>query len=582
MLGEIDQLRPMLRSMAAQRRDRTWPLLWKNKWVIAGITLLIAGTTAVLSKQQTPIYASTATLVVNQPAEKGSIDVARANEFFARTLVQLVKSVNVADAVVKDSRIADSGLSARQALSKMDFAQVNETQLLRLTAEDKSPEFAQDLAQAWAEVFVRYATSELKNAAPGASVSVADDAPLPPQPERPKPTLYTAIALILGLAAALAFVLIRDRLDTRIRDVDDLAEEFGIPVLATVPKRGRSANAGERFDESIRVLRTSLQFATEMPLRAIAVTSPSEGEGKSTVTAELARSFALLALTEQAVLAVDADLRRPTLHIKAGFEESARGPRGLTSYLMGEARFEACILETELASLRIMPAGQLHPNPSTMLGFAASREALGNLRQRAEVVIVDTPPVAVGADASIVATEMDGVVIVVDLAKSRRDDIRSALEQMRRVNALVLGFVANRVAVTDRAAAGYYYTATATAQQGSGGLGRLRRSKGRTDALAPDVDRGGAGEVDRPVAAGHVVIPPTQGRSDPGEHEEGRLDDLDLVLRDREPLDHVAQEGSRDADSHGVRPSPSPTDLHYYVAGDPADPEQVRRQAEQP
>jgi capsular exopolysaccharide synthesis family protein len=565
--------------MAAQRRDRTWPLLWKNKWVIAAITLLVAGTTGFLSKTQTPVYASTATLVVNQPKSEGSLDVARANEFFARTLVRLVKSVNVAEAVVADPRIADKELTPRQALGKMDFAQVSETQLLEVTAEDTSAAFAQELAQVWSEVFVSYAATELTKAAPGASVSVADDASLPPQPVRPKPTLYTAVAFILGLAAALAFVLIRDRLDTRIRGVDDLAEEFGLPVLASVPKKGKSANAAERFDESIRVLRTSLQFATEMPLRAIAVTSSSEGEGKSTVTAELARSFALLALTDQAVLAVDADLRRPTLHLKAGFDDSARGPRGLTSYLLGEARFEACVLETELASLRVMPAGQLHPNPSTMLGFAASREALGNLRQRAEVVIVDTPPVAVGADASIVATEMDGVVIVVDLAKSRRDDIRTSLEQMRRVNALVLGFVANRVPTTDRQAAGYYYTATDTAQGGS--AGRFRR-RGKADLL-PEVQGGDrSGGASRPLTSGNVVVPPSGGGRDSGQDEERGLDDLDLVLRDRQALDGVPEERRAQTYGDAVAGTPSPTDFHYYVAGDPTEPEQVRREPEQP
>lgn len=571
--------------MAAQRRDRTWPLLWKNRWVIAAITLLVAGTTAVLSKAQTPVYASTATLVVNQPAEEGSLDIARANEIFARTLVRLVKSVNVADAVVRDSRVEPSGLTARQALGKMDFAQVNETQLLEITAEDPDPRFAQVLAQTWSEVFVRYAAAELTKVVPGASVSVADDAPLPPQPVRPKPTLYTAVAFILGLSAALAFVLVRDRLDTRIRGVDDLAEEFGLPVLASVPKKGKSGNAAERFDESIRVLRTSLQFATEMPLRAIAITSASEGEGKSTVTAELARSFALLALVDQAVLAVDADLRRPTLHVKSGFAETARGPRGLTSYLLGEARFESCVLETELNSLRVMPAGQLHPNPSTMLGFAASREALGALRQRAEVVIVDTPPVAVGADASIVATEMDGVVIVVDLAKSRRDDIRIALDQMRRVNALVLGFVANRVPVTDRAAAGYYYTANPESQQGAGGaLGRFRRSRVKPLDLAAGVESrlpdGPA--VGTPLLSRNVVVPSAQGSGDPGQDEERRLDDLDLVLRDREALDDVAQERRPEPHGDPERLTPSPADLPYYVAGDPREPQQVRSEPEQP
>jgi polysaccharide biosynthesis transport protein len=542
------------------RRDRTWPLLWRHRWLIAGITLLVAGTTAVISKTQTPIYQSSAALVVNQPETQQSFDTVRANETYARTLARLVRSVEVAERVVQ--RLPQSSgldLQPRAALSKMDFAQVNETQLLEITAEDPVPARAQLLAQTWADTFVEYASTTLKDTLPGASVTVADPAPLPPQPVRPKPTLYTAVAFVLGLAAALAFVLVRDRLDTRIHEPDGLTEEFGLPVLATVPRKGRSVNSHERFEEGIRVLRTSLQFATELPLRAIAVTSSGEGEGKSTVTAELARSFALLALTDQAVLAVDADLRRPTLHLKCGFDDSKRGPRGLTTYLLGEARFDSCVLDTELASLRVMPAGALHPNPSTMLGFAASREALGQLRTRAEVVIVDTPPVAAGADASIVATEVDGVVIVVDLAKSRRDDLRVAIEQMRRVNALVLGFVVNRVTTTDRTAAGYYYTAAATeSKDGGGPLGLLRRGRRHAPVEAP---AGGA-----------------QPGGGAGQDEERGVHDLHLVLRQGEGLEQVAGEGGGDADREREGLRPAPAQLSHEVPRDPGDPREPRQE----
>ena len=478
----------IVRRMAERRRDDTWRVLWKSKWLVAAIVVVVAGTTAVLSKLQTPVYVADAKLIVSQPAQQGGgFDSQRASEAFARTLNELIRSENVAQLV--RPRLSFP-VEAREALGKMSFAPVNETQLIEISAEDTVPVRAQELANVWAAAFVEYATRTLANTSPS-KVSIADLAVLPQQPSRPKPTLYTAVAFVLGLSAAVGFVLIRNRLDTRVDDIDTLAEEFGVPVLATIPRRGKSANAGERFEEAVRVLRTSLQFATDLPLRAIAVTSAGEGEGKSTITAELARSFALLALVDQAVLAVDADLRRPTLHARLGFEEKDRGSRGLSNYLLGQATFDACVRETDLSALRLLSAGALPPNPSTMLGFAASREALGRLRERAEVVIVDTPPVAAGADASIVATEMDGVVLVIDLAKSRRDDIRATLDQMRRVNALVLGFVVNRVTLADRIAAGYYYTANPEGANAPGGPLRLLRrgrpapSRSMVDAEIP-------------------------------------------------------------------------------------------------
>ncbi|MCU1672963.1 MAG: ywqD [Frankiales bacterium] len=452
--------------MTAQRREPTWRVLFRSRWLIAGAVLLISASTAALSKAQAPVYRATSTLIVNQPESRtASFEVVQANQAFARTLAHIIGKPTVADRVAADLPFRTTG---SEVSDRMSFTPVNETQLIEIHAEDRDPVRARDLANAYAKTFVEYVRSTLPEAAPSSGLSVADVAVAPRAPTRPKPTLYTLVAFLFSTALVSALVIIRDRLDTRVHDADALAELFGLPVLGVLPAIDSSPHAERRFEEAVRLLCTTLQHATTGPLRTLVVTSSREGEGKSTVSAELAEAFATLSLVESAVLAVDADLRRPALHLRAGLGEEVAERRGLTTYLREEAPAERCMLETPLTSLRIMPSGPLPTHPSTLLGFATTGGALQALRQYAQIVVFDTPPLAVGADASLVAAQSDGVVIVVDLAKTREPELRASVDQLSKVGAKTLGFVVNRSRTRERSGAyGYYERAAEKAAAGS-------------------------------------------------------------------------------------------------------------------
>jgi non-specific protein-tyrosine kinase len=198
-------------------------------------------------------------------------------------------------------------------------------------------------------------------------------------------------------------------------------------------KAPRSAAA-----EAYRTLSTNIQFSSlDRDLRTLLVTSVGPDEGKSIVLANLAIT---MAETERRIVMVDCDLRHPSLHSLFGL---AAQP-GLTSMVLDET-LAPPLQSTSSSHLRLVPAGPLPPNPSELLSSERFTRVLGSIADQSDVVILDAAPVSAVADATILATRVDGVLLVVDSGRTRRDAARRAKEQLDRVGARVLGVVLTNV-----------------------------------------------------------------------------------------------------------------------------------------
>ncbi|MEA2481699.1 MAG: tyrosine-protein kinase, partial [Thermoleophilaceae bacterium] len=321
---------------------------------------------------------------------------------------------------------------------------------------------AQQIANAWADTVVSYAQQRLQPSTQ-ARLSIADRAPLPTSPDRPKPTLYTLVAAILGLAIGLGAAFLRDRLDRRLRTSEDVEERFDVPVLARIARRGRSDQSVTAFREAYRILRTNLQFASQGGrMRSIAITSGQEGEGKTTSVAQLANSFAEIGLR---VIIVEADLRRPALQreLMPDREEPLRP--GLSNYLVEAVELDDVIFPSGRPNVDIVPAGPLPPAPSALLESRRGRTAVQELIKEADIVLIDCPPLTIGADASVIAGWVDGVILVVDLQSSTYESVREALRQLDAVHASTLGLVLNRDRGAEPSSYDYYAPIAAQAQQ---------------------------------------------------------------------------------------------------------------------
>ncbi|MBI5956453.1 MAG: CpsD/CapB family tyrosine-protein kinase [Chloroflexi bacterium] len=199
-------------------------------------------------------------------------------------------------------------------------------------------------------------------------------------------------------------------------------------------------NPRSPVSEAFRTLRTNIQFSSlDRPLKTILVTSTDPGEGKSTVLANLAVTMAQSGLR---TVVADCDLRRPSQHQLFGLSNI----NGLTSMMVGNAPMErASFQDTAVPNLRLLASGPLPPNPSELLGSRRMGEIIAFLKDQADLVLFDAPPIIAVTDAAVLASKVDGVLLVVNAGKTKRDLARRAKLLLDKVNANVLGVVLNNV-----------------------------------------------------------------------------------------------------------------------------------------
>ncbi|GGH15360.1 CpsD/CapB family tyrosine-protein kinase [Paenibacillus segetis] len=211
------------------------------------------------------------------------------------------------------------------------------------------------------------------------------------------------------------------------------------------------SNPKSPISEGYRILRTNIEFSTiDQNLQVIMVTSSKPNEGKSTTSANMAVAFAQ---ANKRVLLIDADLRKPSQHHIFG--KSNRS--GLTSALFKQKELGEVIQHSNTENLSVIHAGPTPPNPSELLSSKQMATLLATTREMFDVIIIDTPPILSVTDAQIVATQSDGVVLVIDSGKVKKDAALKAKAALGHVNAKLIGVVLNNINRKHSDSYSYYY-----------------------------------------------------------------------------------------------------------------------------
>jgi capsular exopolysaccharide synthesis family protein len=283
-------------------------------------------------------------------------------------------------------------------------------------------------------------------------VEVMDAAKPGQKPVRPNKALNIALGIIIGLVVGVGLAFFIEYLDTSVKTIDDVERSLQSPVLGVIPQ-----NVGLVLEEGVdsphaeayRVLRTNILFSRkDDKLNTIAVVSAGAGEGKSTTVFNLAAVFAQ---SRQRVIVVDSDLRRPTLHKMLHITNSL----GLTNYLLKQNTLEEVIQTTNLPNMDFLASGKLPSSSLGILSSAQMRELITDLKARYDFVFFDSPPIMGVSDASILASEVDMTLQVIQYRRYPQPMNIRAKQLIEKVGGNLVGIVLNNINMSQDES--YYY-----------------------------------------------------------------------------------------------------------------------------
>jgi polysaccharide biosynthesis transport protein len=308
-------------------------------------------------------------------------------------------------------------------------------------------------------VYMRMLAEKVDSKIPkGTSVVIVDQAQPENKPVRPNIPLNITLGVLVGLIMGFGLAFFIEYLDTSVKTIDDVERALQAPVLGVIPQNvGSLIQEGpdSPHAEAYRVLRTNLLFSRkDKDMRTITVVSGGAGEGKSTTIFNLATVFAQ---NGSRVLLVDSDLRRPSLHKLLNVSNSI----GLTNFLLKQNTLEEVIQTTTLPTLHFLPSGKLPSSSLGILNSAQMKEFIQRARERYDFVFFDSPPIMGVSDASVLASEVDIAMLVIQYRKYPQVMTLRAKQMVEKVGGNLLGVVLNNINISQDSYyyyySGYYY-----------------------------------------------------------------------------------------------------------------------------
>lgn len=456
------------------------------RWKFSVVTFLlgIAATAAILITA-TPMYGSTVKVFISTPtggqAEyAASFIVTSRVASYADLATDPALLQNVVDRLDLDS-------SAEDLADRITASVVTGTQTIEISVEADSPELARDIADAEAQEVVRLVTRieepTVSGQQPAIAARVTGDASFSESTVAPNLVINGGVGLLLSLFLAIAGAVLRDLLDRTVKSRDEIEAITGGGVLASLPfdpqvkSEPLSSELGSPLSESLRVLRTNLQYANvDAKNQAILVSSAVPNEGKTLVATNLAIA---VAQSGRSVLLIDADMRNPNVAELLGLENAV----GVLTVLIGRTTLQNSI-QSHPSGIDFLGTGPMPPNPSEVLDSRAMKDLVRSVRDTYDTVIIDAPPMLPVADASILVTEVDGALLLVRHGSTTREQVRLAVARIQGVGGHLFGAVLNRTPRSSAESYGYGYgygygtTATSPPSKRIGGVRGRRAARG--------------------------------------------------------------------------------------------------------
>lgn len=434
---------------------------WPSVATMLGIGLGAAVATIALT---TPLFTASTTLYIAVQSNTGSATEvgqgSSAAQSKARSYPQVVSSAAVLGPVIRE---LDLDESVPELARRVKASSAQNSVLLDISVVDPDPGAAARIADAIGSSFRTLVTDSLEKPVAGGEslvrVETIQPAIEPSVPSAPQPAIALALGAFGGMIAGIALAVFRQAVDTRVRGKKDIEAVTSAAVLGEIRFDGEAelrplivhGDPRSPRAESYRALRTSLLFVDlDGHRKSLVLTSAMPNEGKTTTAANLAIA---LAENGSSVALVDADLRRSRLASTMGVE----GAAGLADLLIGHAEIGDVAQPWGEGGLVFIPAGQVPPNPSEMLGSEAMRALVADLEQSFDYVLFDTPPLLPVTDAAVLSRLTGGAIVISAEGRTRQPQLARAIADLENIGARVLGTVLTMAQYKDPASYGYGY-----------------------------------------------------------------------------------------------------------------------------
>ncbi len=403
-------------------------------WMLILGTVLCAGASYGISKAIPPVYQASTTLILNVGTSTSAYDNLTASELAVPTYAQLLTTSPVLDPVAEQH----PGLTSGQLRAMITVRPQANTPIIVLDVDNTDPHLATELATEVSQSFATFANSRLSG-----TVQVLPTQE-PTSPIRPKVQSNTLTGALVGLGLALALIVIFEWLDDRLKSAEEAQELLGMEILTVIPwlshkQRTRRAEEIPALAEGYRILSAVLDVAQKVkPFKLVMVTSALVGEGKSSIATNLA-SF--LAMIGKHVLLVDADLQSPTLD---QYFELEKQPELASPFMEAWVEIEEYLDSqvTDIPNLRVLTAEGLPSNFMDLFLSPGGNQFLERFQKAPfDYVIFDTPPLLPAAETQILASYVQGVVLVVDPSKTPRQLLLRVKHLLSRTHTRILGVV---------------------------------------------------------------------------------------------------------------------------------------------
>ncbi len=287
------------------------------------------------------------------------------------------------------------------------------------------------------------------------NIQVVDQAKLPLSPFKPNIRLNLLLAVVVGLMGGIGLAFVLEYLDNTVKQLNEISDRFRIAVLGVLPVAPRdevkqldylvTQKPLASFSEAIRTTKVSIELSNPLgaPTRKLLFTSTCASEGKSTITCNIAQAFAA---SEERVIILDCDLRKPRLH-RVFASNGSRKIKGLSQYLSGICAMEEVIRQTDIENLDFISAGPVPPNPAELLASGNMKQLLAMLAENYDRILIDGPPAAGFADVLVLGNQVDGIILVSTLGETHREVLRVLRKRIQNVQGCLLGAVVNKFSV---------------------------------------------------------------------------------------------------------------------------------------